>query len=373
MRLIPGLTPGAVLLRAECGDATRETRFFLAPNLRKPFVSGLVSAGAGSVPGIPDAPDGQADGTNSRRGRIAMFGTGAMGKSLATFAYDTADTLQRTPQYGGALGTYNGDPSDRPYAITGDASLRRDDALSRDHLFARIDSGQATAQWGEFRARTGGDTNAIGGFDQLVDGAKLELGGATRRASLFVARNDVGYDRRVFAPTGLANGVVLRPSIVVGSEVVLLATIDARTGAVIAQTPLTRGVDYSIEYATGQLHFIDVPLPLDEAFNPRQIVITYEFDAPGNSAKTIGGRAEAALGAVTRSRSAPATSTTRPARATCRSRPRTSAARSAAAAGRSCTPPAAARCSRPRPTRRCSARAAARCTASSRAPSALTA
>ena len=225
-----------------------------------------------------------------------MFGTGAMGKSLATFAYDTADTLQRTPQYGGALGTYNGDPGDRPYAITGDASLRRDDALSRDHLFARIDSGQATAQWGEFRARTGGDTNAIGGFDQLVDGAKLELGGATRRASLFVARNDVGYDRRVFAPTGLANGVVLRPSIVVGSEVVLLATIDARTGAVIAQTPLTRGVDYSIEYATGQLHFIDVPLPLDEAFNPRQIVITYEFDAPGNSAKTIGGRAEAALG-----------------------------------------------------------------------------
>jgi hypothetical protein len=296
VRLIPGLTPGTILLRAECGDAVREARLFLAPNLRKPFVSGLVSAGAGSVPGIPDAPDGQPDGTSSRRGRVALFGTGAMGKSLATFAYDTADTLQRTPQYGGALGTYNGDPNDRPYAITGDASVRRDDALSRDHLYARLDSGRATAQWGEFRARTGTDTNALGGFDQLVDGAKLELAGDNRRLSAFAARNDVGYDRRVFAPTGLANGIVLRPSIVVGSEVVMLATIDARSGAVIAQTPLTRGADYSIEYATGQLHFIDVPLPLDEFFNPHQIVITYEFDAPGNSAKTIGGRAETALG-----------------------------------------------------------------------------
>ncbi|HEX3550916.1 MAG TPA: hypothetical protein VHT53_11095 [Candidatus Elarobacter sp.] len=296
LRVIPGLVAGALVLRAECGDATSESRLFLAPNLRKPFVTGLVSAGAGAVPGIPDAPDGQADGTSSRRGRIAVFGTGALGKSLATFAYDTADTLQRTAQYGGASGSYSGDPNDRPYTITGDGSTRRDDALSRDHLFARLDSGRATAQWGEFQARTGSEVNALGGFDQLVDGAKLELGGENRRATLFAARNDVGYDRRVFAPTGLANGVVLRPDIVVGSELIMLATLDARTGAIVSQTPLTRGVDYAIEYATGQLTFLEVPLPLDEAFNPRQIVVTYEYDAPGNAAKTIGGRAETSFG-----------------------------------------------------------------------------
>jgi hypothetical protein len=296
VRLVPGLTPGAVVVRADAADASREARFFLAPNLRKPFVNGLVSAGAGAVPGIPGGSDGDPNGTNSRRGRVAVFGTGALGKSLATFAYDTADTLQRTSQYGGALGTYNGDPNDRAYATTGDASTRRDDALSRDHLFARLDSGRASAQWGEFRARTGSDVNALGGFDQLVAGAKLDLGGDTRRATLFAARNDVGYDRRVFAPSGLANGITLRPDIIVGSEVVLLATLDARSGAVIAQTPLTRGIDYSIEYATGQLHFIEVPLPFDEAFNPRQIVLTYEFDAPGNAARTIGGRAETSFG-----------------------------------------------------------------------------
>ncbi|MBV8581338.1 MAG: hypothetical protein JOZ86_12000 [Candidatus Eremiobacteraeota bacterium] len=297
LRLVPGLTPGAVMLRTECGDATHEARFFLQPNLRRPFVSGLISAGVGAVPGIPGAPDDQPDGTNSRRGRVALFGSGKMGSSLATFAYDTADTLQRTADTGGALGTYQGDPADRPYAITGDASTRRDDALSRDHLFARVDNGQASALWGEFRARTG-DANGggLGGFDQLVDGAKLELGGETRRASLFAARNDVGYDRRVFAPSGLANGITLRPNIVVGSEVIMLATLDPRTGAVIGQTALTRGVDYSLEYSTGQLHFIEIPLPFDEAFNPRQLVVTYEYDAPGNAARTLGGRAEAAFG-----------------------------------------------------------------------------
>ncbi|MBV8368228.1 MAG: hypothetical protein JO036_04760 [Candidatus Eremiobacteraeota bacterium] len=293
VKLIPGLTPGDLVVHAECGESVRDARFFLAPNLRKPFVNGLITAGAGAVPGNPNQPDGDPNGTNSRRGRIAVFGTGVLGKSLATFAYDTADRLQRTPSYGGA---YDGDPNDKPYLVTGDASTRRDDALSRDHLFARIDAGRTSAEWGEFRARTSANDSTLGGFDQLVDGAKLELNGQFRRASAFAARNDVGYDRRVIAPSGLANGIALRPDIVVGSELIVLATLDAHTGAVLSQTPLTRGVDYAIEYATGQLRFIDVPLPFDEVFNPRELVITYEFNAPGNSAMTVGGRAETTFG-----------------------------------------------------------------------------
>ncbi|HEY4441745.1 MAG TPA: hypothetical protein VGN14_14895 [Candidatus Elarobacter sp.] len=293
--LLPGLTPGEVVIRGESDEARGDARFFLSPNLRKPFVNGLITGGTGAVPGIPNQPDGDPDGTNTRRGRIAVFGTGAVGKSLATFAYDTANTLQRTSAYGGA---YNGDPDDKPYQVTGDASTRRDDALSRDHLFARLDSGRATAMWGEFRAVTGSGNGTIGAFDQLVDGMKLDLNGSTRRMTLFAARNDIGYDRRVFAPSGLALGIVLRSDIVVGSESVILATVDARTGAIIAQQPLGRGIDYTLEYATGQLRFIEVPLPFDEAFNPHQIIITYEFNAPGNAAKTIGGRAESAFGAT---------------------------------------------------------------------------
>jgi hypothetical protein len=293
VRVLPGLTPGELLLRVDCGNVARDVSFYLAPNLRKPFVNGLVTAGAGAVPGIPDQSDTDPDGTNSRRGRVAVFGTGAVGKALATFAYDTANVLQRTPQYGSS---YTDDPLDRPYQTTGDASVQRDDALSRDHLFARVDTANATAEWGEFRARTGIDTSALGAFDQLVDGAKLEAAAGATKVSGFAARNDVGYDRRVFAPTGLANGIVLRPDIVVGSDIVTLATLDRRTGAVLAQAPLQRGVDYTIEYATGQLHFMQIPLPYDDAFNPNELVVTYEFDEPTGSAKTVGGRVQTSFG-----------------------------------------------------------------------------
>ena len=293
LRLIPGLTPGEIVLQAIGGDASCEARVFLAPNPRKPFVNGLITAGAGAVPGIPDEPDDVADGTNSRRGRIALFGTGSVGNAVATFAYDTANTLERTANYAGAAAT---DPGDRPFAITGDTSVLRDDALSSDHLYARIDSGRASAQWGEFRATTDTSSSALGAFDQLVDGAKLDVTGGQARATVFVARNDVGYDRRVFAPSGLDSGVMLNPNIVVGSEIVLLATIDQRTGAILTQTALTNGVDYSIEYATGQMRFINVPLPFDSAFNPQEVVVTYEYDDPGSAAKTLGGHGEVAFG-----------------------------------------------------------------------------
>jgi len=292
VQLRPGLSPGDVVLRFEADGITQEARIFLEPSLRRPFVTGLVQAGVGQVPGIPDAPDDVADGTASRRGRIAVFAVGAVGRALATVAYDTANTLQRTAQSGTVSGS---DPGDRPYAVTGDASTRYDDALSRDHLYARVDDGHATAEWGEFRAETGPATG-LGGFDQLVDGAKLSLEGSGARATVFDARNDIGYGRNVFQPSGLANGVFLAPNIVVGSEEIILASLNAHTGAILVQTPLIRGVDYTLDYATGALRFIDVPLPFDDQFNPQEIVVTYEFDSPGNSARTVGGRAEASIG-----------------------------------------------------------------------------
>jgi len=294
VQLVPGLKPGAVVVRVDSAETSTDARFFLAPNLRKPFVTGLVTGGVGAVPGIPNSPDGTANGTASRRARVALFATGAVGHSLATLAYDSADTLQRTAQSGTIFGS---DPADRPYAITGDASLLRDDALSRDRLYARFDTGPASFTWGEFRARTGPETG-LGGFDQLVDGAKADYDGAGIRGSAFSASNDIGYDRRVFPPTGLAGGITLRPNIVVGSEVIDLASLDRRTGAILSETPLSLGVDYALQYASGILTFINVPLPFDDDFNPQVIVVTYEYDSPGNAAHTVGGRAEASFGSV---------------------------------------------------------------------------
>ena len=291
-----GLLPGDVHLRVTAVDAnaTAETTFFLAPATRTPLVTGLVTAGIGSVPGIPGSLPTAPNDANSRRGRIALYATGDVAKNtLGTLAYDTADTLLPST----VTGPFVDDPNERPYATYGDSSLRRDDALSRDHLYARIDHGRSSAMWGEFRADTGptGDVG-LGGFNALVSGARVEVASAQSKVVAFNARNDVAYGRVVLAPTGLSSlGQTLNPNIVVGSDTVTLVTLDRHTGAVRNQAVLTRNVDYTLDYATGFLRFINIPLPFDPEFNPQQVLVQYEYEGTGSS-ETTGGRAEVALG-----------------------------------------------------------------------------
>jgi hypothetical protein len=292
MSLIPGLQPGEIRIRASVADVSVETQAYVAPYLRKAMVLGLATTGVGSVPGVPGELATQADGANSRMGRIAIYGVGQITKTAqAQVAYDTADVLQNTSQYG----SFTDNPQETPYLTYGDSSQRRDDALSNDHLYARIDSNRSNIMWGEFQANTAGSTGD--GFQQLVDGAKVEIAGNNAKLTAFNSHNDVAYARQVFSPTGLATiGALLHPDIVVGSDTVTLVALDRRTGAVIAQTVLGRNIDYTIDYGTGQIRFINPPLPFDLNFNPQQLLIQYEYGGAGVSAQTTGGRFEAGIG-----------------------------------------------------------------------------
>jgi len=292
-----GLKPGDFDVRVACDELEIDRRIFLAPNARLPMVVGLASVGIGSVPAAPGEAVQAVNGADSRRGRIALFANGNLNKTmLATLAYDTADTLTRD----GQTGAFIDDAAQRPYQTYGDASSRRQDALSRDHLYARIDAGRSNAMWGEFQAQTG-PPDGIGGFNLLVDGAKVELAQKNTKLSAFTARNDIAYARQIFSPSGLASlGNPLHPGIVVGSDVVTLIALDRRTGIPISQTTLTRNLDYALDYTTGQLTFIDPPLPFDASFNPQQILIQYEYSGPGAVAETTGGRFEGTLGSSKR-------------------------------------------------------------------------
>jgi hypothetical protein len=293
LRLIPGLTPGDVRIRASYGELAADRAVFIAPNLRKPMVVGLATAGLGSIPGVPGEPVDSPNGVNARRGRIALYGIGAISQiAQATFAYDTGDTLQQTL----GSGAFAIDPNSRPYSTYGDSSSRRDDALSRDHLYARVDAGRSSAMWGEFQADTGG-ANGIGGFSQLVAGAKVEVAGQNAKVVGFQARNDIAYARQLFAPSGLATiGTLLHTDIVIGSETITLVALDRRTGAILSQTVLARNIDYTLDYTSGYLHFLDPPLPFDPYFNPQQLLVQYEYGGPGANAETTGGRASATFG-----------------------------------------------------------------------------
>ena len=293
VNLIPGLQAGELRVRAALPEISVETQGYIAAYLRKAMVLGLATTGIGSVPGVPGELTTAANNVNARKGRIAIYGVGKISKTAqAQVAYDTADALQQTTQHG----PFVDDPQERTYQTYGDSSQRRDDALSRDHLYARIDAKRSSAMWGEFQANTAGASGD--GFQQLVAGAKVELAGNNAKLTAFNARNDVAYARQIFAPTGLATlGMLLHPNIILGSDIVTLVALDKRTGAVFSQIGLARNVDYTLDYGTGQIRFINPPLPFDLTFNPQQVLIQYEYDGAGVRAQTSGGRFETGLGA----------------------------------------------------------------------------
>jgi hypothetical protein len=296
--VLPGATSGNVELTVAAGAAKTTVAAFVEPFLRPGFVTGLVSLGAGSTPGDTDG-DGNLDAGGSRRGRIALYGTGeAFAHVSLTFAYDTASRL--APQT--AFGPFVADPADRPYQTYGDASIQSDDAVSTARLYARAEDGHDAFTYGQFNADLGGGDASATSYRQQLNGAQLQLADAHERVrtTLFAATNDVAYARVTFPVSGLAAlGTALAPNIVIGSDVVTLVTLDRRTGAAIAQTVLAPNVDYVLDDASGQLRFIQVPLPFDAALNPQAIVVQYQYTGAGLQSRTTGGSTTVRLGSAT--------------------------------------------------------------------------
>ena len=197
IHLVSGLLPGEAVLQVTSADVVYIERFYIDPNLRKPFVTGLMT-GARTRAGFrrharQRSPTGQHPPRADRRLRHR--------RRWATSPSRRSPTTPRTPAANLRSGRLYRRPVRRPSRRTGDASYQRDDALSRDHLYARLDRPSDRA-WGEFRPDHG-STDSAGGFHLLVDGAKLELD-ASRPASMrFTAHNDFAYARRV-QPTGLS-------------------------------------------------------------------------------------------------------------------------------------------------------------------------
>ena len=294
--LVPGLRAGDVLLHVTAGEVALDLSTRVLPYLRRPIVDGLVTAGIGAVPGVPGEDPRAPDGGDTRYARVALYGSGTVGSStLVTVAYDSAGVLD---QQQAGYGAFLPDPDQRPYQTYGDASVRRDDALSTSHAYVRVDGNDVSAMWGEFRAQTSsGGPSSLGGFDLLVNGARVAYTGVATRATAFSARDAVAYARQVFVPTGLATlAGALKPNIVVGSDVVDLIALDRRTGAIGSDRVLTRNVDYTLDYATGDLRFIDVPLPFDDLLNPQVVTVRYQYYGAAVTAETSGARVDTTFG-----------------------------------------------------------------------------
>ena len=291
--VFPGTQSGPLVIRLDAGDASTEVTLALTADIRAPLVVGFATGGIGPVPGWTEAQDGAPDGTNARRGAVSIFGTGKIASNTrGTFAYDSSDTLEQTI----AADPYLDNPNDRPFSTYGDASIRHDDALSTNHIFASVQNGRSSAMWGQFYAHAAPST-AVGGYNVLVNGAQALAAGPNAEAGIFTARNNTAYARAILSPTGLAvASQALQPDIVIGSDVLTLVHLDRRTGAILSQSFLARGTDYEIDYASGLLRFLNIILPYDDAFNPQIVVVQYQYGGPGATSTMLGGKASAKIG-----------------------------------------------------------------------------
>lgn len=301
--LAPGTVAGNVLLHfrfsassdGSSGEQTRDIALHIVAGVEKPLVIGLATAGFGAVPGAIESADNAANGTLSRRGALSIYGSGAIAKNThGTFAYRSADSLD----HGTATGPFVDNPDDRPFPTYGDASVRSVDALSRNRIFARVDNGASSASWGEFYAQAA-PPQAAGGYNILVNGARVQLQGSRVGVGAFSARNDVAFDRVVLSPTGLGIADrILQPDIVTGSDIVTLLSLDRRTGAVTQQRVLGRGTDYVLDYQSGLLRFVNILLPYDDALNPQIVQVQYQYGVVGGTASMLGAKASFSLGSA---------------------------------------------------------------------------
>jgi hypothetical protein len=291
--VVPGLTAGPLELDFQVGNAHLDKIFYISPYIRSAFVNGLLSVGAGSMPASVDG-DGIDDNGGARRGRAAVYASGKVGKaSLLTFIYESQNRLDPVSSYG----PFTEDPNERPFLTYGDASQVTSTQHSNDHIFARLDHGQSYLQWGQFTADIG--SNAAGSYTQLLSGASgsLAVDRGAVRLSGFTARNDIAYMQQTLPISGLsALTTPLQPNIVVGSDVLQLVSLSRVSGAIVSSTPLIRNVDYTIDYATGVLSFINIPLPFDANFNPQVINLQYQYEGNGVKSETTGASLKMALG-----------------------------------------------------------------------------
>jgi len=290
-----GLTTGTAHLRVSSDAASEDVSFEIAPFLRQPLVSGLVSIGAGTIPAPVDG-NGIDDDGGAKRARAAVFGSGAVGKKSAlTFVYESQNRLAPLSSYG----AFVENPNERPYQTYGDSSTIASDWQSDDHLYARVDSGRDWLKWGRFSAESGAPESP-GAYRQLLSGASAHAALGKVSLDAFSARNETAFASTLMSVLGLSTlSQPLHPDIIIGSDQLALVTIDRITGAVLAQVPLVRNVDYTIDYATGTLRFINIPLPYDSNFNPQSVLVQYEYQGFGARSVVTGGNAKVALGAST--------------------------------------------------------------------------
>ncbi|WP_242187399.1 DUF11 domain-containing protein [Sphingomonas sp. CARO-RG-8B-R24-01] len=231
-------------------------------------------------------------------GQIAFYAKGRIkGSWLATIAYDSARTIDRTR---GLLGTI--DP-DRYYTVYGDGAQQAYDAATQRKLYLRLERRNLYALLGDFE--TGLTDTQLTRYSRTLNGVKAEYQGNRILFSAFAADTDQLYGRDEIQGNGLSGPYRLSGrDIVPNSDKLRIETRDRlRPELILSTRQLTRHIDYDIDTSAGTIRFREPVLGRDASNNPVFIVVDYETEgatrklAAGGRAAVRLARGRAQLGA----------------------------------------------------------------------------
>lgn len=295
LELEPTSQTGYATVRLRMNDRqSTELRVWLEPEARDWILVGLAEGSAAwrTISGNAQAADAAGlEPDYSQDGRVAFFAKGRIkGRFLLTLAFDSA----RDPQL--ARRRLQGviEP-DRYYTLYGDAADPRSEAASAKKLYIKLERRQFMALFGDIE--TGLTLTELTRYSRSFTGLRSEFAGERFGYSAFAAESALGFAKDELRGDGTSGLYRLsRQRIVVGSDKLRIEVRDRfRSEVIVESRPLSRFVDYSIDYFAGALYFKQPVPSRDEAFNPVYIIAEYEVRGDGDEHVTAGGRASMKL------------------------------------------------------------------------------
>ena len=224
---------------------------------------------------------------NYTDGRVAFFAKGSIkGEWLLTLAYDSEKDTSKEQR--GLLQQI--DPNSY-FPVYGDKTTQGHDAASSEKLYVRLERRQFYALFGDYN--TGITVTELSRYNRSLTGFKSELKSDRFELNIFASETDQNFIKDEIRGDGTSGLYRLKfNDIVLNSEKIIIETRDRfRSEVILSSQPMSRHIDYSIDYDAGTLYFKAPVQSRDANFNPVYIVIDYETTANGSEELTYGGRA----------------------------------------------------------------------------------
>ncbi|MCK4911913.1 MAG: OmpA family protein, partial [Thermodesulfovibrionales bacterium] len=289
LKLYPTTKTGEVVLTLKLRESQEEIRAWLDPELRDWIMVGIAEGtmGYNTLSGNAESLDEHDIPEDFYHdGRLAFFAKGKIKSSwLLTMAFDSEKAPYTEYDPNQSL-----DP-DSFYTLYGDGTREGSEAITSRNIYIKIERKNFYALFGDYN--TGLTVTELSRYSRSINGLRSEYKGERFEYNVFASETNQAFVRDEIRGDGTSGLYHLsRDNIVMNSESVMIEVRDRnRSEVVLSSTPMSRFVDYTIDYDNGTMFFKEPVDAQDFDLNPVYIVVEYEsFDDSDNS-MNYGGRA----------------------------------------------------------------------------------